>query len=70
MDEGRRVQSLAGLFKHEFLRRQFAQFRIDQRQELRRGTRTAPVDGRQDAGNVVHRPQAVQRQCKKSAKGR
>ena len=49
-----RLQRLSRLFLGEALRRQFAQFVINEWQELLRCVRIAAVDGIQYLGDVVH----------------
>ena len=55
MDQGRGVERLARLLLGQLLGRQLAQLVVDQGQELLGGLRVALLDGRQDAGYVVHR---------------
>ena len=54
VDQGRGLERLAGLLLGQLLGRQLAQLVVDQRQELLGGVRVALLDGRQDAGDVVH----------------
>jgi len=54
VDERRRLQRLPRLLLRESLRRQRAQFRVDERQQLRGGAAVALVDGAQDAGDIGH----------------
>ena len=55
VDQGRRLERLAGLLLASLCGRQPAQLVVDQRQELRRGTGVALLDGVQDAGHLIHR---------------
>ena len=55
VDQGRRLQRLAGLLTCHPLGREPAQLVVHQRQELRRGTSIALPDGVQDAGHLIHR---------------
>src|SRR5262249_49125169 len=54
MDQGRRAQRPARLLLSKFLRRQLAEFIVDEWQELLGGARVALLDGGQYAGNVIH----------------
>jgi hypothetical protein len=54
VDQGRSLERLAGLFLRQLLRRQLAQFVVDQRQELLGRVRVTGFDARQDARNFVH----------------
>jgi hypothetical protein len=45
MDQGRGLQRLAGLFLSESLGREFAEFLVDERQELLGGVGIASLDG-------------------------
>ena len=54
VDQGRRLQSLPRFLVCQPRGSQFAQLIIDQRQEFLRGMRIAVLDGREDAGEVVH----------------
>ena len=54
MDQGRGLERLPGLLLGQPLRGQLAQLVVDQRQELLGGLRVALLDGREDAGHVVH----------------
>ena len=58
MNESGGLQGLARPFPGHLLRRQLAQFVINQRQELLGGVRVALLDGGKDASNVGHRHQA------------
>jgi hypothetical protein len=55
VNQGRRLQRLAGLLLSEFLRRELAQLLVDQGQELLGGVRIASFNVGQDAGNLIHR---------------
>src|SRR5688572_2691446 len=62
VDQGRRLERLARLLLGQPLRGQLAQLVVDQGQELLGRVGVAPLDGREDAGHVVHRrrpPRAV-----------
>ena len=54
MDQGRGLERLAGLLLGQPLGGQLAQLVVDQRQELLGRLRVALLDGREDAGHVVH----------------
>jgi len=54
VDQGGRLQRLAGLLLGELLGGQLAQLLVDQRQQLLRGVRIAFLDGGQDAGYLTH----------------
>ena len=55
VDQGRGLERLAGLLLRQPLGGQLAQLVVDQRQELLGRLRVALLDGREDAGHVVHR---------------
>ena len=55
VDQGRGLERLAGLLLRQLLGGQLAQLVVDQRQELLGRLRVALLDGREDAGHVVHR---------------
>jgi len=55
VDQGGRLQRLAGCFLGKLLGRQAAQLVVDQRQQLAGGVRIALLDGVQDLSNFVHR---------------
>ena len=55
MDQGRGLERLPGLLLGQPLRGQLAQLVVDQRQQLLGGLRVALLDGREDAGHVIHR---------------
>lgn len=55
MDQGGGLQRLAGFLVGELLGGQLAQLVVDQRQQLPGGLRIAPLDGGQDARDIVHR---------------
>jgi hypothetical protein len=57
VDQRRGVERLARLLPRQLLRRQFAEFVVDQRQELRGGGRVALLDGGQEVSDFA---QAVQ----------
>ena len=59
MDQGRGLERLARLLLGQPLGRQLAQLVVDQRQELLGRLRVALLDGREDAGHVVHGCQAL-----------
>ncbi len=59
VDQGRRLERLAGLLLGQLLRRQLAQLLVDQRQKLLGGVWIASLDGEQDASNLVHRRHPV-----------
>jgi hypothetical protein len=65
VDQGRRLESLAGLLLGEFLGCQAAQLVVDQRQQLRGGVRVALFDGGQDAGHVSHRQHPTARSSRR-----
>jgi hypothetical protein len=48
MNQGRGLQRLAGHLQGHLLRGQFAQFVVDERQQLRTGARVALLDRGQD----------------------
>jgi hypothetical protein len=54
MHQGSRVQRLTGLLVSQPLSRQFAQFVIDEWQQLLRRPRIAGIDGIQDLSDTVH----------------
>ena len=54
MDQGGGLERLAGLLLRQLLGGQLAQLVVDQRQELLGRLRVALLDGREDAGHVVH----------------
>ena len=54
VDQGRGLERLAGLLLRQLLGGQLAQLVVDQRQELLGRLRVALLDGREDAGDVVH----------------
>jgi hypothetical protein len=54
VDEGRGLERLPRRFMSQLVRRQPAQFLVDQRQELRGGLRVARVDGIQHHRDVGH----------------
>ncbi len=54
MNQGGRLQGLAGLLLREPLGGQPAQFVVDQRQELGGRFRVTPLDGREDLRDIVH----------------
>src|SRR5262249_60019616 len=54
VDQGGRLQRLAGPLLGQLLGRQLPQLVVDQRQELFRGVRVAPLDGGQDLGDFAH----------------
>src|SRR4051794_27062111 len=54
MDQGRGVERLARLLVRQPLGGQLAQLIVDQGQELLGDLRVAGLDGREDAGDVVH----------------
>ena len=56
VDQGGRLQRLAGRLLGQLPRRQPPQFVVDQRQELLGRLRVALLDGGQDARDVVHSP--------------
>ena len=56
VDQGRGLERLAGLLVRQFVRREFAQFLVDQRQELAGRVRVTPLDGVQDLRDVAHEP--------------
>ena len=58
VDQGRRLERLAGLLLGQLLRGQPAQLVVDQRQELLGGLRVALLDGGQDARDFGHGPNA------------
>ena len=55
VDQGRGFQRLPRLLVGHFLRRQFAQFVVDQRQELAGSASVSVLDRGKDAGDVGHR---------------
>ena len=55
VDQGRGLERLAGLLLGQLLGGQLAQLVVDQRQELLGRLRVALLDGREDAGHVLHR---------------
>ena len=54
MHQGRGLKRLPGLFLRHPFSSQFAQFVVDQRQQLLCGVRVALLDGSQDAGDIGH----------------
>src|SRR5262249_43518817 len=54
VNQGGRLQRLAGRFVGEFVRGELTQRVVDQRQQLLRGGRVALLDGGQDARDVTH----------------
>jgi hypothetical protein len=54
MDQRRRFQRLAGLLLSQLLGSEFAQFVVDQRQELLGRVRVAGFDAGEDVRNFVH----------------
>jgi len=54
VDQGCSLQGLPRSFLGQLLGREFAQFVVDQRQELLGGVRVAFLDGGQDARNFTH----------------
>ena len=54
VDEGGRLERLAGLLDGQSLRRQFPQFVVDEREELLGGVGVAPLGGGQDVGDLAH----------------
>jgi hypothetical protein len=50
---------LTGLLLRQPLGRKFAEFIVNQRQQLLRGGWVALLDGRQDAGNFTHSDQCT-----------
>jgi hypothetical protein len=54
VNQCRGLEGLPRLLLGQFLRRQLAQFVVDQRQQLRGSVRIAGFDARQDASNFVH----------------
>jgi hypothetical protein len=65
VDQSGGLPRLAGLFLAKFLGRQFAQFVVNQRQELFGGVRIALFDGGQDAGDIGH---AIKHNRRKNAR--
>jgi hypothetical protein len=55
VDQGRRLEGLAGLLLGQALRRQLAKLVVDQGQELFSGARVALLDRGQDARDLAHR---------------
>ena len=49
------LERLTCFFLGKLVRREFAQFLIDQRQELPSGARIAPLYGSQDIRDIIHR---------------
>ena len=54
MDEGRRLEGVAGRFASHLLRRQSAQFVVEQRQQLIGGLGVTLLDRREYASHVAH----------------
>ena len=54
MDQGRRLERLAGPLVGQLLGRQLAQLVVDQRQQLGGRVRVALLDGVQQSGHVGH----------------
>ena len=63
MDQGRRLERLAGRLAGEPPGGQPAQLVVDQRQELIGRLRVALLDRREDAGDFVHRGHSFKSQC-------
>ena len=55
VDQGGGLERLPRRFPGKLLCGQFAQFVVDQGQELAGGVRVALIDGGQDSGNLAHR---------------
>ena len=64
MDQGRGLERLARLLLGQPLGGQLAQLVVDQRQELLGRLGVALLDGREDAGDVVHREPPSRASCR------
>ena len=63
VNQGRRLQRLAGPLVRQPLGGQPAQFVVDQRQELGGRIRVTPLDGREDVHDIVHGKAARNTAC-------